>query len=323
LSDESVHPGQTGSSQFPLVSILVPSYNHDPYVIDCLESIKHLSYQRLELIVSDDCSNDQTFEVAQEWVQRNSNRFERCLVVRQNKNVGLLSNLQYLFDDAHGVYLAYIASDDVFIESAISERVNIMEQDPDVDAVFGNAQAISVDGTLLQEEYIPRRIQRELASRKLMVVSLLLQFRLPGPVMMLRKNAVLEGGSLGKLPLDLHSEDIYIFTRLASLGKLRYSGSVVAKYRIAVPGGMNWTYSSRHLEQFIKSYEKNRHLLTGFNRFVLNCRTARYKAELANGKGFFSMVRLIALRSVLLLMRTVVFAAALFNPLAARQEHCK
>lgn len=311
MTEDVTDLNSSGAESTPLVSILVPSYNHEPYIIECLESIRRLNYPRLELLVSDDCSKDGTFVLAETWAERNATRFEQVRIVRQGANIGLVPNLQYLFDHALGTYLAYIASDDLFLETALTERVRILECEPDIDGIFGNAQAIAVNGAVLAQEYIPRRLQRELASSTLMISSLLLQFRLPGPVMMLRKRAVLEGGSLGKLPADIFSDDIYIYTRLASLKRLRFFNKPVAKYRIAVPGGMNCTYSNVHLQQFVKAYEKNMHLLRGFDRFVLNCRLARYKAEIEKDGTPHYSVKVFALRSLLLVLRAALFTSAL------------
>jgi glycosyltransferase involved in cell wall biosynthesis len=265
----------------PLVSILVPAYNHQDFVIDCLDSIKNLAYARLELIVSDDCSTDSTQALAREWVQRNAGRFERAIVIGQRKNLGVVRNIQFLFDNAQGEYLTCIASDDLLVESSISGRVKALQKDAGIDAVFGNAQGISASGDILQDEFLSKRVVRELSTRRLLLASLLLNWWVPGPVLMLRRKSVLEDGSLGRLPTDLEGEDRYIYVRLASLGKLRFINEIVAKYRkspssMSAPTG----FSDRY---FIASDQKNKHLLTGFNRFVIDNRIARMKTELESG----------------------------------------
>ena len=297
----------------PLVSILVPSYNHERYVIECLESIKGLDYDKLELIVSDDCSSDGTFALVEDWAGTNGCRFQRTLVVRQEKNLGIVGNLRFLFNSARGDYLAYIASDDMFMKSAISCRVEIFQKNRNIDAVFGNAQNISVDGAVINKEHIPKRIARELLSSKLLLASLLLKFSAAGPAMMLRREAVLEKGSLGPLPIDLRIEDLYIYIRMASRGKLRFVNSVVSKYRSG-PGGLCKSLGSRVLmEQYVQAYELNRRLVSGFDRFVLESRLARYKVELNKNDIAFYRLRVFVLQLVLILERTIMFAGAYFT----------
>jgi glycosyltransferase involved in cell wall biosynthesis len=300
------------TSPEPLVSVLVPSYNHEKYVIECLESIKSLNYRRLELILSDDCSPDRTFIVAEQWAQRNADRFERCSIVRQEKNLGIVKNLQFLFDSAQGEYLTYIASDDAFVEAAITSRVALLQESPNLDAVFGNAQLISESGSVLREEFISKRVARELASAKLLISSLILNWCVPGPVMMLRRAAVLEDGSLGPLPDDLRTEDWYIYFRLAIRGRLRYVNEVVAKYRM-VQSSMSQSTSQFKVRVacLIQVDNANRYLLTGFNRILIETRIARFKLELNKGHIVFDMVSRAFWRYIICLQRALLFISAL------------
>lgn len=83
MNDENSIHSDPKRTQDPLVSILVPSYNHEKYIIECLDSIHNLDYPRLELLISDDCSQDDTFRLAEQWAQNHADGFERTLVVRQ------------------------------------------------------------------------------------------------------------------------------------------------------------------------------------------------------------------------------------------------
>ena len=297
-----------------LVSILVPSYNHERYVIECLESVKNLSYRRLELILSDDCSRDGTYRLVEQWAQKNADRFERTLIVRQEKNLGIIKNLQFLFDKTEGDYLAYIASDDSFMESAIGFRVKLFQENPNLDAIFGNAQLISHSSAVLKERFIPDWIARELTSKRLLVSSLLLNWQVPGPVMMLRRTAVLNGGSLGTLPADLKGEDKYIYLRLASSGKLRFENVIVAKYRMVQDSMSRAPSMSRAvLEYNINSDERNMCLLSGFNRYVAKARIARYQLELSKDNVVCYDLKKLILRCLITQFRMALFVCALFR----------
>jgi glycosyltransferase involved in cell wall biosynthesis len=298
----------------PLVTVLVPSYNHEKYVVECLESIRNLSYKRLELIVSDDCSRDGTFALAKQWAQENIGRFERTLVVRQDKNVGIVGNLQFLFDNAQGEYISYIASDDMFVKSAIICRLEILQKNRNIDAVFGNAQLISGSGEVLREQFIPRWITRELSSRKLLVSSLLLNWCSPGPVMMLRREAVLENGSLGILPTDLHGEDKYIYIRLAARGKLQFIDAVVAKYRL-VQGSFSQSplLQGFILETCLHADKKNRHLVSGLDRCAIEVRIARFDLELNKGYAVIYELKKLILRCMAMHLKIILFIRALIS----------
>lgn len=264
----------SGNDQNPLVSILVPSYNHEQYVLDCLNSIKNLTYPRLELLVSDDCSRDSTFRLAEEWAAAHADRFERVAVVRQENNLGVVGNVQYLFDSAHGEYLALIASDDMFMESAIERRVKILQTTPNLDAVFAKAQSISQSGVVVREQHIhplKARMLTKLSGRKLMAAFLLLEWPAPGPVLFLRRSAVCESGSVGRIGPPLRVEDVFIYVRLAAKGRLGFADSVVAKYR-STPGSLGGQLSTSKdlINGFVITHEMNKPLLHGFNRIVVN-----------------------------------------------------
>jgi hypothetical protein len=79
---------------------------------------------------------------------------------------------------------------------------------------------------------------------------------------MLRRDAVLENGSLGILPVELHGEDKYIYIRLAARGRLQFIDVTVAKYRVVQESfsRLPSRYSSV-LEYNLQSDKKNRHLL--------------------------------------------------------------
>jgi alpha-1,3-rhamnosyltransferase len=302
--------------QIPLVSILVPSYNHEQYILECLESIRNLDYPRLELLVSDDCSQDDTFPLAEEWAYKHADRFERTLVVRQDKNLGIVGNLQYLFDNAQGLYLAYIASDDMFVESAITNRVDTLQKTPGIDAIFGDSQDISESGDVVRQRCISKQTRYlllKLSSRKLLAASLVLNWPGPGPVMMIRKNAVTDSGSLGRFPVGLKAEDQYLYLRLAALGKLAYTDCVVARYRRSPSSLAQELFRSNKLIQLaVHSYRLNRPMMKGFNRIALDNRLSRYLLQLNTHDSAFDYFRSSVLRMITGQLKFILSLMCLF-----------
>ena len=301
----------TGGTPHPLVSVLVPAYNHEKYVIDCLDSIYNLSYPKLELLVSDDGSQDGTFLLAKQWAREHAHRFERALVVKQSANLGIAGNLQYLFDHAQGEYLAYIASDDLFVESAIAGRVTLFEKNRNIDGIFGNAQYISETGAVIRDEYLTARnakVFSKLSTRKLLAAQLILNWPVAGPSMMIRKNAVCEGGTVGRLPSQLVVEDVYIYLRLAASGKLGFIDCVVAKYR-NTPGSMGEDLGvfNKAIEALVDIYKMNRHLMKGFNRIVFDHRLSRYMLKLRSDGNALYYVKSFILRMITAQLKIALF----------------
>jgi glycosyltransferase involved in cell wall biosynthesis len=100
-------------SNFPLISVIVITYNSSKYVIETLESIKSQSYNRIELIISDDCSADNTVDICREWCAENKFRFEAVDLITSERNSGIPGNCNRGFNASHGEWLKFIAGDDL------------------------------------------------------------------------------------------------------------------------------------------------------------------------------------------------------------------
>ncbi len=108
----------------PRISIVVITYNSSKYVLETLESVKSQDYSNLELIVSDDCSTDDTFEVCKKWVSDNATRFCRAVVVQTEKNGGICVNYNRGLREVQGEWVKYIAGDDILLPHCISTFVS-------------------------------------------------------------------------------------------------------------------------------------------------------------------------------------------------------
>lgn len=74
----------------PLISVVVITYNSSNTIIETLESISRQSYPNIELIISDDCSKDDTVNKAQNWINSNG---VKGLVITAVKNEGIPANV--------------------------------------------------------------------------------------------------------------------------------------------------------------------------------------------------------------------------------------
>ncbi|MBD0780012.1 glycosyltransferase [Maribacter sp. ANRC-HE7] len=126
----------------PLVSIVVVTYNSAKFVLETLESAKAQSYKNIELIVSDDCSSDNTLELCKKWFAENKNRFKRTEIVKVEKNTGIIGNCNRSVKAANGVWLKLIAGDDILIETCVDDFVNYCNAHPDCKVLFGRAYAL-------------------------------------------------------------------------------------------------------------------------------------------------------------------------------------
>lgn len=105
----------------PLVSILVITYNSSAYLVETLESAKYQSYDNLELIITDDCSTDNTFDICIEWIEKNREYFKEVKLVRPEKNLGIAGNCNHGLEYCTGEWVKLIAGDDILLPNCISE----------------------------------------------------------------------------------------------------------------------------------------------------------------------------------------------------------
>lgn len=118
----------TYQSENPLVSIIVVTYNSAKYVRETLESAKAQTYQNIELIITDDASQDDTVEKCRTWIVQNKERFTRTEVVTVKKNSGIPENCNRGIINAKGKWVKIIAGDDVLLDSFISQCVDFLEK---------------------------------------------------------------------------------------------------------------------------------------------------------------------------------------------------
>lgn len=121
-----------------LVSLILPCYNHEKYISDCLNSLCAQTYQNIEILITDDCSRDDSFSVLQSWQQQLEQRFCRVSIRKNEENQGVVKTLNSMLADCKGDYIKVLATDDMLLPDAIEKMVSFAEQE-DCDIAFTNA----------------------------------------------------------------------------------------------------------------------------------------------------------------------------------------
>ena len=109
-----------------LVSVVVVTFNSASTIIETLESIRRQSYNNLELIISDDCSEDSTRLIVNSWIKKNRFRFDRICCCKTKENLGVTYNCNNGLSKAKGEYIQFIAGDDILLNDAISIKVDFI-----------------------------------------------------------------------------------------------------------------------------------------------------------------------------------------------------
>jgi len=126
-------------SQNPLVSVCIVSYNASEYIIEALESVKAQTYQKIELIVADDGSSDNTAALCNEWFEKNSDRFVRYEVVVPPYNTGTAANYNRAVKAAQGEWIKLFDGDDFLAPNCVEDNIAFVQEHPEAFVVFSEA----------------------------------------------------------------------------------------------------------------------------------------------------------------------------------------
>jgi glycosyltransferase involved in cell wall biosynthesis len=124
-----------------LISIIVPVYNVEQYIVRCFDSIAKQKYHHIECIFIDDCSSDNSYNILKMSIDNYSGAIA-FYIVRHDVNKGLSEARNTGIYNAKGEYLYFLDSDDEITENCIQYLVILAEKYKNVDIVQGNAMAI-------------------------------------------------------------------------------------------------------------------------------------------------------------------------------------
>ncbi len=120
-----------------LVSICIPTYNGGKFIRETLESIKALTYDNIEVIVTDDCSADDTLDICREY------DFVKIFVNEERQ--GLVGNWNMAVSKSSGYYIKLIGQDDLLAPASITRQVEALEKNPSASISIGDAKVINQD----------------------------------------------------------------------------------------------------------------------------------------------------------------------------------
>lgn len=124
----------------PLVSIVVPVYNVECYIEECLQSVCSQTYENLEIICVDDVGNDRSMDVVRSFAVKDC----RIKIIEHDKNKGLAEARNTGLDHVSGDYVFFLDSDDWLSVDAI-EKLVCRAKTGEVDVVVGHAFAFPDD----------------------------------------------------------------------------------------------------------------------------------------------------------------------------------
>ena len=130
------------SSEQPLISVIIPTYNRPAYLKDAIASVVNQTYSNLEIIVSDDCSRESPEPIVKAFHD------PRLRLRRNPKNLGIGLNATHAFTEATGKYVASLNDDDRWDKHFLEKLVQPLEENAELALAFCDYYVIDDRGTI-------------------------------------------------------------------------------------------------------------------------------------------------------------------------------
>ncbi len=258
----------TSMPGMPLISVIIPTYNYANYITEAIDSVLNQEYpkDKIEIIVVDDGSTDNTKDVLKDFIQNNVIKYF------YQQNEGKASATYKAIQQATGKYIFNLDADDYFLACKIKRTVEVFESDESIVHVATPAKQILPDGTI-RFECIPDEFKE-----KKIPGSRLLQY-------FMRNNILYGGGTtyavkaavLKNIPIP-RAVDMYIDEFLI-VAILPHGNSYFIKEPLSVWRGHNLNYSNID-ENKTSHIIKGKRLLSSSNALLEFLKNNHYDADI-------------------------------------------
>lgn len=258
------------TKDFPLVSVLIPAYNHENYIQETIESIINQTYPNIELIILDDGSKDKTWEKITELKPKCENRFVKSHF-ETKQNEGTCITLNKLLKLSSGEFVYIIASDDLTKPQAIEKEVKFLQDNPDYALSVGDNEYVDSMGKQIfrtQKAFTSNiknakyKTVKEFLSSKLKIDFLSDDF---GSYKTLYKENYIPNGylirknifeTIGNFTKNAPLEDFWLMLQISKYKKMKYIDEILFSYRIHDTNTIGNSTRMRELTTQTRNYEQ-------------------------------------------------------------------
>ncbi len=224
----------------PLVSVIMPVYNAGDYLVEAIDSILKQTYRDFELIIVDDGSRDNSWEIIGNFQKKYPKLIKSY---RLDKTINYAGNgaVNYGFQYASGEYIVRMDADDISLPRRLEKQVKFMQDNPEIILLGSKAYVIDKNGKITGKKNVP------LTHGKIYegygVVHPIIH-----PTVMIRRSLLPDEGRIYEKKYGINS-DYYTFFRLLNCGKFANMDEYLIKYRVH---GKNFSYK-KPKERFMNS----------------------------------------------------------------------
>ena len=215
------------SENYPLVTAFIGCYNQSRFVEECLDSVRNQTYPNLQVIIFDDCSNDNSVSVIDAWLKQRRIDWD---FIPHKKNIGICAGLNEVLRVARGKYISMVAADDVWLPDKTACQVAMMERMPaDVGVLYSDAFQIDENGERLPQMFIYAHRKFVIPPEGFLFDVLWEGNFIPAMTTLIRRECFKHVGTYDE---DLCFEDWDMWMRISRIFRFAYDKMPAAKYRI-------------------------------------------------------------------------------------------
>jgi glycosyltransferase involved in cell wall biosynthesis len=212
------------------VDLLLPTYNVQKYILQTLESIVSQSFQEFNLLILDDCSTDNTFEIINFFAKSDP----RIKLFRNEENLGVVNSRNKLFELSKSELLAICDADDIYHPTRLEKQIDFLNNNEKIAAVSCNFN-VGINGSKVTK--IP-------TSPNMIQAYLYLKNVIPNPGAMLRCSSLLKNNLLYTKDFP-YVADFHFWAKLSENEQLANISNCLFMYRVH----SEQISSKRNLEQ--------------------------------------------------------------------------
>lgn len=211
----------SNQNSMPLVSVIIPTYNHSKYIPEAIKSVLSQSYKKIELIIVDNYSMDNTREVVKSF------KDDRINYYRLRNNGIIAASRNYGVSKSKGDVIAFLDSDDVWIKDKLERQVKHL--------LAGGVSCVASNFTPIGDVVVWRthlKFRKGEQYKDYSCQDIMLQNPVVNSSAIMLKETFIKLDGLDENPAFVAIEDWDLWLRASKFGKVRVLSEQLVKYRI-------------------------------------------------------------------------------------------
>ncbi len=237
------------------ISVVTASYNYQDYIKETIQSVLDQTYNDLELIIVDDCSNDNSVDVIKSFND------ERIKLFINKKNLGLAQTVKRGVECATGEWIVFLESDDLITPDNIEKKVQIIKKYSDLNLIFNDCEFFG-DENKIKDFSIALKKTRVLLKNKNYPQNMFYNFYLSNKIFTF-SSVMAKREDLLKIsynpPID-SLLDWWLWVQLAYIGNFYYIPEKLTKWRLHknsyIESSNNISLNKIHNKMYYKMFKK-------------------------------------------------------------------